>query len=163
MMSLHPEDVSSTLHIDKILRSGLSLFSDEVGRLWCALATYYIRLGMFECARDVYEEAIASVLTVRDFSVVFDAYVKFLEALVTAEMQHDSEISSTCRDDSKTTNRHTNELDRLLQLYEDVADRRPMLLNAVLLRQNPHSVREWQKRIALLSNPLEVYIYIWMG
>lgn len=32
--------------------------------------------GQFEKARDIYEEAINSVTTVRDFTIVFDAYVK---------------------------------------------------------------------------------------
>ncbi|KDO33541.1 hypothetical protein SPRG_19174 [Saprolegnia parasitica CBS 223.65] len=140
MVSQHPEQVSSTLHIDRILRSGLSLFTDEVGRLWCALATYYIRLGMFESARDVYEEALLAVLTVRDFSVIFDAYVKFIEAMIAAEMDETSSV----------------EVDRLLQLYEDLAERRPKLVNAVLLRQNPHSVKEWTKRISLMHDPIAV-------
>ena len=35
-------------------------------------------------------------------------------------------------------------------------ERRPLLLNSVLLRQNPHNVVEWQKRVTLL----EVWLYI---
>ncbi|KAF0699972.1 Aste57867_9489 [Aphanomyces stellatus] len=141
LISSHPDAVSSALNIEAILRSGLHLFSDEVGRFWCALATYYMRLGMFENARDVYEEGLGAVLTVRDFSLIFDAYVKFLEALVTAEMQDPNSA----------------ELSRTLQLYEDVAERRPLLMNAVFLRQNPHAVKEWQKRIELhAASPLLV-------
>ena len=35
--------------------------------------------------------------------------------------------------------------------------RRPLLLNSVLLRQNPHNVAEWQKRVDLLEGkPREV-------
>lgn len=30
-------------------------------------------------------------------------------------------------------------------------ERRPLLLNSVLLRQNPHNVAEWQKRVTLLE------------
>jgi pre-mRNA-splicing factor SYF1 len=37
-------------------------------------------------ARDIYEEALASVSTVRDFSVVFDAYSQFEESMITAKM-----------------------------------------------------------------------------
>ena len=44
-----------------------------MGRLWTSLADYYIRRGLFERARDVYEEGLTSVVTVRDFSLVFDA------------------------------------------------------------------------------------------
>lgn len=45
----------------------------QVGRLWTSLADYFIRRGMFESARDVYEEGLTSVVTVRDFSLVYDA------------------------------------------------------------------------------------------
>ena len=48
--------------VDAIIRSGLAKFTDEVGRLWCKLADHYIRLGQFERARDVFEEAINSVV-----------------------------------------------------------------------------------------------------
>lgn len=51
------------------------------------MADYYIRLGHFERARDVYEEGLASVVTVRDFSLIFDALVQFEESLVTAKME----------------------------------------------------------------------------
>lgn len=65
----HPEDVVNTLNVEAIIRSGIAKFSDEVGRLWNSLADFYIRLGQFDRARDVYEEAINTVTTVRDFTI----------------------------------------------------------------------------------------------
>ncbi|CAN0184036.1 unnamed protein product [Discosporangium mesarthrocarpum] len=59
----HPEEITGALKVDAIIRSGLAHFTDEVGRLWCKLADYYIRLGQFERARDIYEEAINSVVS----------------------------------------------------------------------------------------------------
>ena len=48
-------------------------------------------------------------------------------------------------------------LDLLMARFEDLMERRPLLLNSVLLRQNPHNVAEWQKRVTLLeSKPHEV-------
>lgn len=41
---------------------------------------------MFERARDVLEEAITSVLTVRDFSAVFDFYLEFEEQVLQARL-----------------------------------------------------------------------------
>lgn len=38
---------------------------------------------------------------------------------------------------------------------EDLASRRPLLLSSVLLRQNPHNVYEWHKRIALFKDDPE--------
>lgn len=45
----------------------------QVGRLWTALADFHIRRAAFEVARDVYEEGLAAVATVRDFGLIFDA------------------------------------------------------------------------------------------
>ena len=66
------------LQVDAILRSGIRQFTDMVGQLWNALSDYYIRRLNFDKARDVYEEAIQTVLTVRDFTEVFDAYAQVL-------------------------------------------------------------------------------------
>lgn len=44
----------------------------QVGRLWTSLADYYIRQAMYEKARDIYEEGLSTVITVRDFSLIFD-------------------------------------------------------------------------------------------
>ena len=38
-------------------------------------------------ARDVYEEAIQTVTTVRDFGQVFDAYAQFEESMISAKME----------------------------------------------------------------------------
>jgi hypothetical protein len=44
------------------------------------------------------------------------------------------------------------ELDISLARLEYLMDRRPLMLNKVLLRQNPHNVQEWLKRITLVQN-----------
>lgn len=41
------------------------------------------------------------------------------------------------------------ELELRLARFERLMARRPLLLNSVLLRQNPHNVHEWHKRVAL--------------
>ena len=49
------------------------------------------------------------------------------------------------------------ELELRLARLEDLMDRRPLLLNSVLLRQNPHNVHEWHKRVQLYEGkPREV-------
>jgi pre-mRNA-splicing factor SYF1 len=35
---------------------------------------------------------------------------------------------------------------------EQLMKRQPLLLSSVLLRQNPHNVREWQKRVDLFCD-----------
>ena len=55
VVTKHPAEVRE-LDVDAILRGGIRTFTNEVGRLWTALADFYIRRGLFEKARDVYEE-----------------------------------------------------------------------------------------------------------
>lgn len=76
----------TSFNVEHIIRNGIKTFTEESGRWWCALAEYYNRMNNNERARDVYEEAIQSVISVRDFSMVYDAYVqsemRLLEILI---------------------------------------------------------------------------------
>ena len=78
--------------MEAIIRGGLKRFTDMIGQLWCSLADYYIRAGHFEKASDVYEEAIQTVTTVRDFGQVFDAYAQFEESMINAKMETTAEM-----------------------------------------------------------------------
>lgn len=69
------------------MRQGIEMYVDQVGQLWNSLASYYIGLGNFERARDIYEEGMAKVLTVRDFTQIFDAYSHFEETLIANLME----------------------------------------------------------------------------
>ncbi|KAK9448076.1 uncharacterized protein V1518DRAFT_419595 [Limtongia smithiae] len=120
---------------EKIIRSGLEKFSDQRGKLWVNLATYKIALGDYEAARDVFEEGVTTVMTVRDFTLVFDAYAEFEESYIANLMERAAE------DD--------DEVDIRMMKFEQLMDRRPFLLNDVLLRQNPNNVVEWEKRVGL--------------
>lgn len=143
----HPTQVKS-LRVEAIIRSGLRTFTDEAGHLWCALADFFIRQAQFEQARDVYEEGISSVITVRDFSMIFDAYSQFEESLVTAQIDAQQQSGAPpLADDSP----EQQDLDMRLARLERLMERRPELLSSVLLRQNPHAVHEWIKRAALFD------------
>mmetsp|Transcript_27913 Transcript_27913/g.86345 ORF Transcript_27913/g.86345 Transcript_27913/m.86345 type:complete len:928 (+) Transcript_27913:155-2938(+) len=153
LCAAHPEELPKSLDVDAIIRSGLARFTDEVGRLWCKLADYYIRLGRFDHARDVYEEACTTVVTARDFGLVFDAYAQFEESVLTAKMGALEETPDGERDDEDpwAANPQTDVELRLARL-ERLMSRRPLLLSSVLLRQNPHAVREWHARAALVAD-----------
>lgn len=43
-------------------------------------------------ARDVYEEAVQTVMTVRDFTQVFDSYAQFEESVIAAKMETVAEL-----------------------------------------------------------------------
>jgi len=133
VISRHPEDIK-TLKTEAIIRNGLNKFTDEVGRLWNALADYFVRLGFFEKARDIYEESIEKVQTVHDFSLIWEAYTKFMDSWLNAMIEKN----------------HPN-LELLLARNEALIDRRPEILSSVLLRQNPHNVHQWLERAKLFS------------
>ncbi|KAF4452856.1 hypothetical protein F53441_4358 [Fusarium austroafricanum] len=130
---------------ERIIRSGISRFADQRGKLWSGLATYWIRRGSFERARDVFEEGITTVMTVRDFTLIFEAYTEFEESIIGALM----EVASARAEKGIEDESADFELDIRMMRFEQLMDRRPFLLNDVLLRQNPNSVPEWEKRVAL--------------
>lgn len=135
----------TTMDVEKIIRSGLQRFPDQKGILWVGLARYYINLGDYERARDIFEEGITTAMTFRDFSVVFDTYAEAEEALISIKLEE----SATRQQKGKVDVDADTDLDIHMMRFEQLMDRRPFLANDVLLRQNPHNVPEWQKRVAL--------------
>ncbi|KAK5998154.1 Pre-mRNA-splicing factor SYF1 [Cladobotryum mycophilum] len=133
------------IEVESIIRSGITRFGDQRGKLWVGLATYWIRRGSFERARDVFEEGVTTVMTVRDFTLIFDAYAEFEESIIGALM----EVASSRAEKGAEDEEADLELDIRMMRFEHLMDRRPFLLNDVLLRQNPNSVSEWEKRVAL--------------
>ncbi len=133
------------IDVERIIRSGIERFADQRGKLWSGLATYWITRGSFERARDIFEEGITTVMTVRDFTLIFDSYTEFEESIIGALMD-----SAANRSDKGVVDEDADfDLDIRMMRFEQLMDRRPFLVNDVLLRQNPNNVPEWEKRIAL--------------
>lgn len=86
ILTKHADEVAG-LKVDAILRGGIRKFTDEVGKLWTSLADYYVRRTLYEKARDVFEEGVASVMTVQEFSVVFEAYTQFEQSMLAAKLE----------------------------------------------------------------------------
>ncbi|KAJ5527226.1 hypothetical protein N7451_003818 [Penicillium sp. IBT 35674x] len=133
------------IDVDAILRSGIDRFADQRGKLWAGLATYWITKGNFEKARDVFEEGITTVMTVRDFTLIFDSYVEFEESIIGNLM----EAAAVRSEKGKLDEDADFDLDSRMLRFEQLMDRRPFLVNDVLLRQNPNNVIEWEKRVGL--------------
>ena len=133
------------IDVERIIRSGIERFADQRGKLWSGLATYWITRGSFERARDIFEEGVTTVMTVRDFTLIFDSYTEFEESIIGALMD-----SAANRSDKSIVDEDADfDLDIRMMRFEQLMDRRPFLVNDVLLRQNPNNVPEWEKRIAL--------------
>ncbi|KAL8555465.1 hypothetical protein ACS0TY_003319 [Phlomoides rotata] len=177
LLTQHATEISG-LNVDAIIRGGIRKFTDEVGRLWTSLADYYIRRGLLEKARDIFEEGMTTVVTVRDFSVIFDAYSQFEESMLSIKMEsmddsdeEDDEANEEETEEEEEVDdrldieklrkridkfwlKDDNDVDLRLARLEYLMDRRPELANSVLLRQNPHNVEQWHRRVKLFEgNP----------
>ncbi|MCJ1311323.1 pre-mRNA-splicing factor syf1 [Agyrium rufum] len=145
LMVAHAKRIDPKIDVEKIIRSGIERFADQRGKLWSGLATYWITKGNFERARDIFEEGITTVMTVRDFTLIFDSYAEFEESIIGNLMDAAGTRSAKGRTDEDAD----FDLDIRMMRFEQLMDRRPFLVNDVLLRQNPNNVPEWQKRVAL--------------
>nr|CAD1841942.1 unnamed protein product [Ananas comosus var. bracteatus] len=169
LLTRHATEVAG-LKVDAIIRGGIRRFTDEVGRLWTSLADYYVRRGLYEKARDIFEEGLATVTTVRDFSVIFEAYTQFEQSALAAKLETAEEDSGSEVDDGADEKggkdgvaklakkflhgfwlNDDDDTDLRLARFERLFDRRPELLNSVLLRQNPHNVEQWHRRVKLFE------------
>jgi pre-mRNA-splicing factor SYF1 len=175
---VHHANVISGLNVDAIIRGGIRKFTDEVGMLWTSLADYYIRKNLLEKARDIYEEGMMKVVTVRDFSVIFDVYSRFEESTVAKKMEmmsssdeEDENEENGVEDDEEDVRLNfnlsvkelqrkilngfwlndDNDVDLRLARLEELMNRRPALANSVLLRQNPHNVEQWHRRVKIFE------------
>lgn len=136
------------IDVDNIIRSGIVRFADQRGILWVGLARYWINMGDNEKARDTFEEGITTVMTVRDFTIVFDTYAEAEEVALSILMD-----KANARSDQFDQNADLD-LEIRMDRLEQLMNRRPFLLNDVLLRQNPNNVIEWEKRVALWGDNL---------
>ncbi|KAJ1914014.1 pre-mRNA-splicing factor syf1 [Coemansia sp. S17] len=140
IMRAQPEAVAE-LRVEAILRDGIAR-GRGAGELWAALAAHFVARGLVEQARDIYEEAVVKVDSVKDFAMVFDAYAAFEEAGVAAALESEAERVAKGKAGDLMMDLKLLRLERLM-------DRRPFLASDVVLRQNPHSVAAWLKRVSL--------------
>ena len=153
---------SSSSAINNTLEGGNML----EGILWTQWADSWIRRGSFDLARSVYEQGLQKVRTVRDFSLLYDAYLQFEEGLlqvVTDALEGDEDEEEENVDSDNlpvddwdillegTKTSKLADLELAMARAEHLTSRRPLLLNAVMLRQNPNNIEEWLKRSELYS------------
>lgn len=133
-------DQIHTIDAESVLRDGISKYNDQQGRLWNSLAQFHVHLGMFSSARNVFDEAINHVTTKKDFVEVWEAYTNFEEKY----LEHLIEQENLTQD-------QVLEIEMRQTSLEELITNNGLLLNRVALRQNPHNVREWQKRVQLCN------------
>ncbi|OCF37080.1 pre-mRNA-splicing factor SYF1 [Kwoniella heveanensis CBS 569] len=143
---------SRLLDVEGIVeRDGLEVYKDQAGRLWTGLATYWIKRGEFERATATFERGLAAVVTIRDFTQIFDAYAEFSETMISTLMDALAD-EDNLEDEEFDVEETEADLDQRMKSFEELMDRRPFLVNEVLLRRNPNEVVEWEKRVALYGD-----------
>jgi pre-mRNA-splicing factor SYF1 len=143
---------SRQLDVEGIVeKDGLAIYKDQAGRLWTGLATYWIKRGEFDRATSTFERGLASVVTIRDFTQIFDAYAEFSETMISTLMDALAD-EDNLEDEDFDAEDTEKELDERMKAFEELMDRRPFIVNEVLLRRNPNEVVEWEKRVALYAD-----------
>ena len=125
-----------------MLRHAIRHYTEQSGKLWVFLGDYYTRLGLFGQAREVFEEALTQLASVRDFGIIFNAFLDFTFRDVPEKKAKNEEPKF-----KKFTKEEKEEL-KFVRL-ENLIQRRPFLLSNVVLRQNPNNVYEWLNRVKL--------------
>jgi pre-mRNA-splicing factor SYF1 len=184
LISKHPDKLDLP-NAERIIKHGIRKYTDEVGKLWICLADYNTRKGMFEKAREIFEQAIANVVTARDFSIIFNAYMNFEETVIEKDAEfteNDTEFEDQLdklidqsintipdrKDEeqlcnmSKTTIIEQDEEDYKFFKLENLIQRRPFLLSNTNLRQNPSNVYEWLNRVKLCNDDDQMMIQTYL-
>lgn len=129
-----------SLDIEKSIRTCIDNYGDNVSQLWNALARMYISRGLFDMGSDIYNESICTAKTLNDFSILFDAYATYEER----RLENLMERLNLGEDDVDVNEVY---IDMKLMKLENLMERRHILVNNVLLRQNPNNVSEWIRRV----------------
>ena len=116
----YPEDLNlgkynKDLNVDKVIRHGIKKYTDEVGNLWVTLANYYIKIGLIEKAREIFEEALEKVLTPRDFSLIYNSYLNFEQEMMKQNLFYNNDINN---DNYEFTDNKENKNLQSLELNE---------------------------------------------
>jgi len=159
LMSTKKANQDHDLIVENFVQNGIKRFPDQQGKLYVKLATYFSKRGLYEKARDVLEQGLRLVLTVKDFTVIYDCYAEFEESYINKLVEKIAETEEL----GENNNELNLELDLKLARFEKLMDKRPFLLNDVKLRQNPNNVEEWLYRISLfpsdnLTEILQTYV-----
>ncbi|CCH46256.1 Pre-mRNA-splicing factor [Wickerhamomyces ciferrii] len=147
LISFKKPNKSHDITVETFTRNGMKLFTDQQGKIYVKLATYFIKRRLYEKSRSILEEGLITVKTIKDFTVIYDSYAEFEESYINKlveQIQHKEESN----EDASHLN---NELDLKLARFEKLMDRRPFLISDIKLRQDSNNVDEWLHRITLFN------------
>ncbi|AOA61730.1 NineTeen Complex (NTC) component [Komagataella phaffii CBS 7435] len=140
--------------IEKLVQYLIEKFPDQQASMIIHWTQYWINRGNFHKVREIFEVGITKSKTVKDFVVVYDTYLEFEETV----------ISTTLKDLELQGLETSPMLELRMHSFEQLMDRRELLMNDVLLRQDKNDVATWLDRVAIfdketqLQNVLATYV-----
>jgi pre-mRNA-splicing factor SYF1 len=141
------------IDVENILSHGFQQSVDNVGRLWVSKANYYTRLGEFDKAEKIFDEACNTVSTAQDFSLVFDAFTNFHESVINAELEFMDEDDEEDEEEDEEEG-GGDSVDSRMDRLQALLDSRELLMNRVLVRRDKNNVGDWLAQTELLrENP----------
>lgn len=132
LLADHPK--VDTVNVDQVIRGVISHNPGRSGAYWNILAARAIRRGEIHTAMAMFEEALASIVSVEDYLIVFETFSLFLESLATAAINGNGQRASFA-----------------LARFERLLQSRRLLMSNVLLRAQPSNVSFWMDRFNLFS------------
>jgi pre-mRNA-splicing factor SYF1 len=111
IISENAQKIHST-DCEKIFRHFLTKYTDEVGNMWLGFADFFIRKGMFEKARAIFEEALNTIKVRRDFGIVYNGYLRFEEEIL--RIVFEEGVEKEAQQDMTDFENLENEVDNLL-------------------------------------------------
>lgn len=117
----------------------LKIFPDQISKLYLKLVEYFTLKDNHSKVRYYFEKGLRDSLTVSDFTTLFESYLEF-EENVLLNLSNKLESGQYNKD-------LVLELDLRMYEFENLVASRKILLNDMMIRQNPNNLDEWFKRI----------------
>lgn len=128
----------------------MKLFPEQKSLLIIRLAKYYIGKADLPAARSTLLDALASTVTSKSFSEIYEFLVKLLEAFAASSIQH-AQIAASSEDREQLE----SDLAFNMDLLEYLIESHSLLLNDLKLRQNVNDVGTWLERADFFRSPAE--------
>lgn len=128
---------------EDIIECAMIDYPDQLGRLYLKVTEFFIKRNNIEKIRYYYNRGIKECKTLSDFVLIYDKYLEFEE-------------NQLIEDSNKEI-----KLDILLfrmDRFEELIDKRKMLINDALLRQNINNLDTWFTRFELVKDDLNKLI-----
>ncbi|CDK24727.1 unnamed protein product [Kuraishia capsulata CBS 1993] len=152
----HKSAPSQDTEVTEFVERCISKFPDQRGKLTVQLSRYWIAKAQLYKARLNFEKGIRESVTIRDFTLIFDAFVEFEDSAMTKLVNKIDKLESAPSTDLSQLEDLNTELNLRFAKFERLMERRPFMVNDVLLRQNANNVDAWLERVSLYDKQKDV-------